>query len=181
MKCYVFATDEATLDLCVWSLERNGWEVVVYQDDTSLWAKLKRLYNEAEDGFARVDADVIVNRDFAPDRLTAVPTVWWLQYCTFDWYKQNVTTGGAHVIGYEALPALRYNIGTYETSERPESQMYRIDEFYNPRRCETVNQIVGIHGYGIKDIDDVEATKQRRNQVEAYDFELTRRLNELLK
>lgn len=181
MKCYVFATNEPTLDTCVWSLERNGWEVVVYQDDTSLWAKLKRLYDEAEDGFARVDADVIVNQDFAPEKLKSVPTVWWLQYCTFDWYKQNITTGGVNIISYEALPALRYNIGKFELAERPESQMYRLDEFFNPRRCITVNEIMGLHGYGITDFQYVIDTKERRNQIEAYDFELTRRLNELLK
>lgn len=181
MKAYVFATNEPTLELCVWSLERNGWEVIIYQDDTSLWAKLKRLYHEAEDGFARVDADVIVNNNFTPEKLTTIPSVWWIQYCTFDWYKQNITTGGVNVVSYEALPALRHNIGQFELAERPESQMYRIDEFYNPRRCETVSEIMGLHGYGVKDFQYVVDTKQRRNQLEAYDFQLTERLNELLK
>ena len=180
MKCYVFAVNEPTLDTCVWSLERNGWEVIVYQDNTSLWAKLKRLYNEAEDGFARVDADVIVNRSFAPDRLRMDADYWWAQYCVFDWYQQDISTGGAQILSYEALPALKYNIGQFEKAERPESQMYRLDEFHNPRRCITIPDVVGLHGYGIKDLDPVRATKKRRHQEGNYDFVLAEKLNEIV-
>lgn len=179
MKCYVFAVDEPTLDTCVWALKRNNWEVVVYQDDSSLWSKLKRLYNEADDGFARVDADVIVNKSFAPDRLHLGVDYWWAQYCTFDWYKQDIGAGGAHIIGYEALSALKYNIGKFDKAERPESQMFRLDEFHIPRRCITIPDIVGIHGYGIKDTKAVQTVKTRRNQEFNYDFEMVEKLNAL--
>ena len=181
MKCYVLANGEPTLDTCVWSLERNGWEVIVYNDQTTLWAKLKRLYFEADDGFARVDADVIINNSFRPENLILPVDVWWTQYLTFDWYKQNLTVGGAHVIGYEALDALRDNIEKFEKAERPESQMFRLDEFHHPRRCTTTSQVMGIHGFGIKDFEYVYETKRRRKQDAQYDWELTHKLNEFLK
>lgn len=61
MKAYVTSIGEPTTDLCVWSLERNGFETVLIQDQTTLAEKLKRIYSEADEDFVRIDADVIVN------------------------------------------------------------------------------------------------------------------------
>ncbi len=56
--------------------------------------------------------------------------------------------------------------------------MSRIKEFYNPRRFETASAIMGLHGYK-NGIDRVKEVKIRRNQIDNYDFELARRLEEL--
>jgi len=67
MKAFVFSIGERTTGLCVEQLEKMGFEVILYKDNTSLWDKLKRFYTEAletnEDKFLRIDADIIPNQN----------------------------------------------------------------------------------------------------------------------
>ena len=65
MKCYVTSIGEPTTDVCVWSLKRNGFDVELLQDNSSLQNKLKRIFEKADDDFLRVDADY---RDWETDR-----------------------------------------------------------------------------------------------------------------
>lgn len=176
-KAYVFSIGEPTTDLCVWSLERQGFDVTVYRDGTSLAQKLQRLYNEASEDFIRVDADVVVNKNLY--QLPENREVWWLQFRTFDWFQQNLTHGGVSLIRKEALPALRANASEAHKYERPETYLYRLPEFHDPRRCETVDKVVGLHGYKQDDIQRIKDTKARRNQLDNYDFELAERLEAL--
>lgn len=177
MIAYITHSGERTIDLCEWSLKRNGFETKILSGIDSLAKKLKDIYNEAEEDFIRIDADVIVNKWFIPN--WQLETVWWLQFETFDWYQQRKTTGGVNFIRKEAIPYLRDNIDKAINEERPETYMYRLKEFHNPRRCITQEGIVGIHGYGIKEFDYVIKTKERRNQLDNYDFKLVEKLYEL--
>lgn len=179
MRAYVTSIGESTEELCIWALERNGFEVVLVKDDeTTLWKKLQWIYNTAKDDFLRVDADIIVNRNCTVDSLVE-DDAWWVQYQTFDWYKQDVAYGGVQFIKKECFEALRNNIDTFVDAERPESQMFRLDEFYNPRRCISKDKIMGLNGFAQTDIDRVIDTKKRRRQFGSYDFELVERLNKL--
>lgn len=176
MKAFVTSIGEPTTDLCVWALERNGFDVEIVKGKSKLAEKLKYIYETADDDFLRVDADVIVNNKCLP---TLQSINWWTQFQTFDWYKQALTYGGVQLIKKECLPILRDRIDDFMQTERPETAIYRINEFMYPRRCTSLNMVVGIHGYGIEDIENVIATKTRRNQLDDYDFELAERLNEL--
>lgn len=180
MKAFVTSVGEPTTDLCVWSLERNGFDVEVIKNQYSLASKLDYIYHVAEDDFVRVDADVIVNKNLTERAVLAsqYPYVWWVQFLTFDWFKQDNTHGGVQFIKKEAIPTLRSRIGEFSEAERPESQMYRLDEFENPRRCYTQPVVMGIHGYK-NDLKSVAKTKTRRGQLSGYDFELAERLNNL--
>lgn len=185
MKAYVTSIGEPTTELCVWALERNGFEVYLLNRDDSLARKLATIYKLAEEDFLRVDADIIVNRNMTPDNLRKIERIdylqnaWWIQFVTFDWFKQDITHSMSY-IKKEALPSLRANIGSFKDDIRPETQVSRIEELHNPRRMETYdNQIMGVHGYGIKDIKPVIKLKANRGQSHLYDFELARKLNEL--
>ena len=178
MKAFVTSIGEQTTELCKWSLERNGFEVVVLQDSTSLAQKLKHIYENETKDFLRVDADVIVNRHMKPD-IEVDPDIWWVQFQCFCWYKQNVSNGGIQFIKKEALPILRSHIDEAMNLDRPETYVYRLAEFSNPRRCITQEGIMGIHGYSQTNTDRVKGIKARRNQLQDYDFELTQKLNEL--
>lgn len=182
MRAYVTSIGEPTAELCAWSLRRLGYDVRVLQDPfTTLQQKLKLIYLDADDDFIRVDADVVCNK-YLPAMvlsLQAQPDTWWLAGQTFDWFKQDVTNGGVQLIRKEALPILRAHVDEAAGQERPESFLYRLPEFHNPRRCFVFNGIVGLHGYGQTDIERVKATKARRDQMEAHDFELAERLNAL--
>jgi hypothetical protein len=67
MKAFVTSIGEPTTDLCVWSLERNGFEVVLLNNGSLLADKLKSIYEQATDDFVRIDADVVVNSTFTPE------------------------------------------------------------------------------------------------------------------
>lgn len=185
MKAFITSIGEPTTELCKWSLERNGFDVyVISQNSTtlnisSLAQKLKYIYAMADDDFIRVDGDVIPNKNLTLEKVNAsCPSdAWWVQYMTFDWYKQDLTHGGVQYIKKEALPILRENIGKFMESERPESQMYRLEEFHNPRKCITSSLLMGVHGYGQNDIERVKATKTRRMQ--SYDWDLFDRIQAL--
>lgn len=179
-KAYVTSIGEPTTDLCVWSLKRNGFEVEVLQNDSSLAVKLAYIYAHASENFLRVDADIIVNRNLTPEFLATLDkNIWWWQFVVYDWYKQDIAHSMAY-ISKEALPALRARVNRVLNSLRPETEMSRIPELYNPRRMATHSDtLMGLHGFGITDIEPVKALKTARGQIENYDFELHERLGAL--
>jgi len=183
MKAYVTSVGERTTDLCVWALKRNGFDVVVIKSDTPLVSKLAEIYAQANDDFIRVDADVIVNSNCTPITLSAIRAefkdAWWLQFMCFDWYAQDVCYGGVQFIMADAIPILKTQVKNFINVDRPETELSRVYPFYNPRRFESSKMIMGLHGYGIKDIKNVIRTKSRRGQSSNYDFELGKRIAEL--
>lgn len=182
MRAFVTSIGEPTTDLCVWSLRRNGFDVILIKDETTLWHKLKLIYEYAEEDFFRVDADIIVNNRLTPEMLSWLdaknPEIWWWQFLTFDWLKLNLTHSMSY-IRKEAIPALCSRIEFVERSNRPETEMSRIKEFYDPRRFDTYeDEIMGLHGYKA-DLKRVKKIKHIRNQQNLYDFEMAERLNKL--
>jgi len=174
-KAFVTSIGEPTTELCVWSLERQGFDVELVLNADRLSDKLQYIYNKADDDFLRVDADVIVTRKV---KLLEVPTgAWWAQAKCFGWYSQDIINGGVQLIKKECLPALGKHIGSHLLDERPETSMSRLAEFYEPRRFVSVDLLCGIHGYK-NDVDKAKQTKDRRGQTD-FDFELARKLNEL--
>lgn len=192
MKAIVTSIGERTTGLCKWSLERNGFEVLVINDaGTSLWEKLKWIYENTNESFVRVDADVVPNRhlttdmfqqmapglEFTYDGRRILPC--WVQFKCFGWFSQQVISGGVQLITEEALPTLRKHIDEARDEERPESYMFRLQQFHRPRVCVTVDDVVGIHGYAQDDVERVKEVKARRGQLANYDFELAERLSAL--
>lgn len=180
MKAYVTSIGEPTTRLCVWSLERNGFEVTLFDSrHTSLAQKLNAIYVNADDDFVRVDADVIPNRNLTSDSLNASPNhKWWIQYQTYDWFKQDLAWGGIQFVKKDALPYLRDNVGRFMEVDRPETQLSRIDEFFKPRRFESIPCVMGIHNFK-QDSERVKATKISRGQIQNYDFELALKIEAL--
>lgn len=182
MKAYVTSIGEPTKELCLWALKRNGFKTVLIENETSLASKLKFIYDHASEDFVRIDADVIVNKDFTPELMrniqASIEDVWWWQFQVFDWLKLDLT----HSIGFirqEALPALRLNVDRFLNSNRAETELSRVKEFYEPRRFATYNLgIMGIHGYKTN-LKAAKEMKKKRNQLINYDFEMAERLNAL--
>jgi len=178
MKAFITSIGEPTTELCKWSLERQGIEAEVVKGDDTFNAKLEYIYHEANDDFLRVDADVIVNRNLASLIAECPEEIWWYQSMSFDWWRQDTGYAGVQYIKKQCLPFLRKHISEVQHLDRPESLMYRLEEFHNPRRCASSGILCGLHGWGQNDADRVEALKRKRNQMDNYDFELARRLNE---
>jgi hypothetical protein len=183
MKAFVTSIGESTTELCVWSLQRNGFDVHLIQGGGLLVDKLKTIYEHANDDFLRVDADVVVNKKLTPQMIKLAETEekWWLQFQTFGWFKQDIIFGGAQFIKKEALPALRAQVDDFHRHDRPETMLSRIDKFHNPRRFDSVQEVIGIHGFAANDVDRIIRQKQKRNYFDTYDFELADKLEGLLR
>lgn len=179
MRAYVTSIGEPTTKLCV-ELLSERFEVILLENKTTLWEKLKYIYEHETEDFVRVDADVVPNKNLTADFVAALARdeMWWLQFLTFDWFKQDVTHGGVQFIKAEAIPHLSKHIDEAMNKERPESYMYRLAVFHEPRRCESHSVVMGLQNYK-NDLARIKATKVRRNQLELYDFELAERLNQL--
>lgn len=180
MIAYITTIGEPTTNLCKWSLERNGFEVVVCEGSSTLAAKLRFIYSDAKDDFIRVDADVIPNRNLNPTMIEEYddPEIWWYQFMTFDWFQQTTGYGGVQYIKKEALPYLKENISKFLDEDRPETAVSRLPELHNPRRFKSEDIIMGLHNYK-NDIKRVATVKANRGQSNNYDFELARRIEEL--
>ena len=177
MKAFVTSIGESTTDLCVWSLQRQGFAVELVQSKTSLVDKLRYIYEMADDTFLRVDADVIVNRNVQD--LVLPPDIWWLQARCFGWFSQDIIHGGIQLYGKELLPILRRHIEDAEGLERPETYLSRLPELHEPRRFASGEVICGIHGVFQNDIQRVKDTKAHRRQMDNYDFELAEAIERL--
>lgn len=175
MKAYITSIGEPTTELCVWSLERQGYDVTLLQDGTTLWNKMKKIYDMADSDFLRVDADVICNR-FVKE-LKAPKDAWWVQGLCFGWLSQTLIHGGVQLYKKEALPYLRVRVDEAEHYDRPETYMTRIPEFYEPRRFVSSDLVCGIHGFMQSDYDRIYKIKSYRGQLENYDFEWVKRVN----
>jgi hypothetical protein len=182
MKAVVTSIGEITRDMCIWSLERNGFDVVVYDDPSTLADKLKRIYHDLDENFIRVDADVVVNRNITPKMMEQLTYhAWWIQFQSFSWFTMDRIWGGVQYIKQPALKALRENIDAHMRDIRPETSMTRLPEFYDPRRFESHAVIAGIHGFAAQDMDRIKDLKRARNQYDTYDWELAEKMMELLK
>lgn len=176
MKAYVTSIGEPTTDLCVWSLQRQGFLVYLINDpETSLWHKLIYIFNQADEDFLRVDADVVVNKNVV--KMTKQKTRWWYQGLTYDWYKQDITHGGVQYIRKPVIEIVRKHINEAEQLDRPETYLYRLPEFHNPRKCVTYQSVCGLNGYHQNAYKRVKEVKESRGQFSNYDWELSERLD----
>lgn len=182
VRAYVTSIGEKTTELCRWSLERNGFEVVVIEGSEKLAKKLETIYSQADHDFLRVDADVIVNSKCTPQflgtKLKEYPIELWVQFRTYEWYRQDLGYGGVQYIKKEVLPLLREKIVNFREAERPETELSRLSELYNPRTFVSDDTVLGIHNYK-NNLKRVAQVKARRGQSHLYDFELAKRLEEL--
>lgn len=178
MKVYITSIGESTTPLCYWSLERLGFEpYLIRHKNTSLWEKLKEIFEMENKDFLRVDADVVCNRNTL--KLIEQENAFWFQGLTFDWFKQDITHGGVQFIRKEAIPIIRKHIEEAKAEERPETYLSRLEEFHNPRTFQTFEEICGVQGYKQKNKKRIEETKIRRDVYEDYDWELAYMLEQL--
>ncbi len=181
MKIFVFSIGEKTTDLCVDILKEMDLEVILYQDQTSLWEKLKRFYTEAltypDEQFMRIDADIIPNK--AVQRFIKVKDgCEWHCAAGWDWYKQERGAISIHIMSRKAIQTCLDNIEAAKDKNRPESHLWRLAEFHYPRTCNVVDISCGIHGYGQADQRDrIKKLKQSRDQ--SYDWSIVERIEAL--
>lgn len=177
MKCFVFSIGERTTDLCVELLKEYGLEVILLQDKTTLWEKLKQFYTQALETddyfFMRVDADIIPNRNVL--RLNSGSG--WNCASGFDWYSQDRKAISVHVMERPIIEKCLVHIEEAKDQVRPETYLWRMPEI-NPYTSIEVDFNSGIHGYGQRDHRKrIKDLKHIRGQN--YDWELLDRIEAL--
>lgn len=177
MKCYVFSIGEKTTDLCCELLKEYGFDVVLYQDKTTLWEKLKRFYTEAlasdDYQFMRIDADIIPNRNI----LMLNSGKGWQCASGYDWYKQDRGVISIHIMERPIIEKCLAHIEEAKHQVRPETYLWRLQEV-NPFTGIQSEFNSGIHGYGQKDHRErIKELKYIRNQQ--YDWDLLDRIEAL--
>jgi hypothetical protein len=177
VKAFVFSIGEKTTDLCVELLKEYGFEVVLYQDKSSLWEKLKRFYTEAlesdDEKFMRIDADIIPNRNVL--RLTGADG--WECASGFDWYSQDRKAISIHVMDRFVIRQCLENIYEAQDKVRPETHLWRHEDV-NDFTSIQADFNSGLHGYAQGDQRKrIKALKESRNQN--YDWDLLDRIESL--
>lgn len=178
IKAFVFSIGEKTTELCVELMEKYGFEVVLYQDQTSLWEKLKRFYAEALDTednvFVRIDADVIPNKNV---KRLAKDSLGWTCASGYDWYKQDRGAISIHVMDRATIKKCLEHIEEAKEKVRPETYLWRL-ESVNPSTRIIEDYSCGVHGYGQqKHRARIKALKDSRGQ--SYDWDLVERIEKL--
>lgn len=176
MKCFVFSIGEKTTDLCVDLMESYGFEVILYQDGSTLWDKLKRFYTEAsgEERAMRIDADIIPNSNVK--KLAEVATGWSSAF-GYDWYKQDRGSISIHVMDKQSIRECLEHIGEAKNEIRPETYLWRLPNI-NPRTKHIDWFNCGLHGYGQTDQRErIKHLKHLREQN--YDWGLVEKIEDL--
>lgn len=181
MKAFVFSIGEKTTDLCCELMKEYGFEVILYKDSTSLWEKLKRFYEDAlktsDSEFVRIDADIIPNKRVL-DLVKVNDGCLWHCGAGWDWYKMERGAISIHHMKREAVEICLENIESAKSMIRPESHLWRLQEFHYPRVCHAVDMSCGLHGYAQQNQRDrIKNLKQSRNQD--YDWSLVNRIEAL--
>lgn len=177
MKAYIFSIGENTTKLCYELMTEYGFETVIYQDQTTLWDKLKRFYIEAletiDEEFVRIDADVlpIIN----PKHMFNY--YGWTCAQGFDWYKMNLGAISIHKMTREIIKKCLKNIDDAKDKNRPESHLWRLQDINRHTQINGTH-LWGVHGYGQTDQRErIKNLKQSRNQE--YDWNLVERIEQL--
>ena len=178
MKAYIFSIGEPTTDLCIELMEKYGFEVVLYQDQTSLWNKLKRFYTEVMESTdkqaVRIDADIIPNKNVS-NYLEVQPG--WVSAWGYDWYKQDRGSISIHAMHRDVIKLCLDRINQAKDKVRPETYLWRHPDINN-LTTHAKGWTMGIHGYGQQaHRDRIKALKDSRGQ--AYDWELVERIEAL--
>ena len=162
-------------------MKEYGFEVVLYNDSTSLWTKLKRFYEEAlasdDDYFVRIDADIIPNKNVQEIPTNTPNYPLWRCSSGYDWYKQDRGSISVHYMNRLAIEKCLKYIDEAKTEIRPETYVWRKPDINMYTGIDwTLNR--GIHGYGQSDHRDrIRALKHARNQN--YDWKLIEKIEAL--
>ena len=180
-RIFIFSTGEATTDLCKWALERYGWEPILWQDKTLLWEKLKRFYNEPGEVLYRVDADIIPTKNSIKMTELSFRKTWFWQSAGWSLYNHDLGPISLTAMHRKAIDIAKKHIDKAQNELRPETYIWRLPEFYNPRVCRITDIVAGIHGYGQNDRDyeRIRVMKALRNQEENYDWKLVDKMRAL--
>lgn len=167
MKAIIFSIGESTTELCAEQMSKY-FDVEVWQDGTTLWEKLKRFYEFNED-IVRIDADIIPNARIG--EIIEDDGCWWHNSLGWDWYHQEVRPISIHFIKKPIFEIARKHIDEAENQIRPETYIWRLEEFHNPRVCHIVDKVLGMHGYAqSKERARIKALKEFRSQPYNWEF-----------
>lgn len=183
MKAYVTSIGENTTELCVYQLQKYGFEVEVLDEEMRWIDKYKEFICLANENCIRVDADCIVNKNievFANwvKNDESFNDYYMISFNGWDYYKNNVGVIGITYYSKRCLNILKHKLDLLDP-KRPETSAWRLPEIVN----KTFNNslVAGIHGIAqfSTDIKRHIGHKIERKQIGDYDFDLASRIDDL--
>src|SRR3990167_3314891 len=182
MKAFITSVGETTTAICADQLQKLGFKTCILGGKES-WVNKYEKFIEMASKFdtlcVRVDADVIVNKEFSPAKLEQDLKDWdkeiMLQYSTYDFYKNSVGITSPVLYRPEALKIIVQNMDKID-SRRPETSAWRLPQI-NPRTG-TIDRVVGMHGFfqDRETMDRAKRNKENRRQMADYNFPLVEEL-----
>ena len=106
--------------------------------------------------------------------------IWWACGRAFCFLKMETIDTAPQIIARPALLSALANLDRFKNESRPETELTRIPEFFDPRRFEAIDIFVGVHGYkqSQDDIDRVIEQKKTRKQFQKWDHDFINKLKE---
>jgi hypothetical protein len=152
IKVVVFSRGEATTQLCIESIYRQGFDVEVWADDDSYANKLVRLCMLKQEVIV-VSADVIVNSHFprfVESCITNRDNVVWCKPHGFSWWTQELRPIGVMYLHPRALSIIEKNISSAANTSNIDMSLWVLPSFKQPfNTAKLSSMVVGIEGYGI--------------------------------
>lgn len=179
MKCYVFSIGERTTHLCCDLMRKYGFDVeLLYNDQTSLYDKLHTFYQQAYDSgdefVARIDADIIPNRNVIK---LAEEAKGWTCAVGYDWYKQDRGAISIHIMERKIIKKCLDHVMEAKNEIRPETYLWRLKGIN--RHTRILNRYsCGIHGYGQKD-HRTRIMELKYNRGQNYEWDLIERIERI--
>ncbi len=182
MKAYVTSVGEKTEALCVDQLNKMGFQTCILGGKEPWhrkYIKFLELARKFDEDCVRVDADVLVNKQFTPESVKADLEVWkdalMLQYTIFDFYRNSPHIGQPVVYRAGAIQEIIKDVGKIDL-HRPETSAWRLPHI-NPRTG-TIDRVVGMHGFFQTPVDVARAKEHKieRKQMDKCDFDLVNKV-----
>lgn len=191
MKAYLFSIGESTTGLSLWSLQRLGFDVILFQDPkTTLSQKYEQFldmaYRTKDEWVIRTDADIVHLKNFknavegALKKLEGLEKKRWFAFNCFCFLKMDLIRGTPMLMHREIIEAgQKYKSNFFRKYSRPETEFWRQPEIVD--KTFVFSDLVGLHGYKQReeDIARVYQQKMDRSQLHQWDLELISRLEEL--
>lgn len=177
MKAIVFSIGEVTTALCAELLNEFGFDVQVWQDKTSFYDKLNKFYKAFDEDILRIDADIIPTAN-VKKLVQLEDNCIWHQCMGWDWYKHDIAPISINYYRQPMFETARQHIEKAKYLNRPESYIYRLEQFHWPRVCHVTDLVCGLHGY--KQTDQRQRIKILKAEREQdYDWALVDKLEAL--
>jgi hypothetical protein len=170
MKAYLCSVGEKTTAICKRQLEMLRFEVILLSEIENWQTKFKKFINMANEDCIRIDADIILLKNFKVNVNKETTMASW---CNIDFFTMDIHHGQPIYYSKKALKIAREHI--LEIPDyRPDTFVWRLPGIIE--NTKNYNQISGIHGFFQSEKDIQRIREKRQSNNKEFNEELVRNL-----